>query len=136
MVIKTLWDFTYYWAVLSKLFFTGRYTDPQFMASAQPPLLRAAALNSRLQRQLKVAAGSGMRVGGESGFHDYHAIPLFHRMKNALLQGDSGHAYDELNADVDALERIAIELTQWIAKIQAGERMPTLDTLADHPVFA
>ena len=135
MVIKTLWDFTYYWAVLSKLFFTGRYTDPQFMASAQPPLLRAAALNSRLQRQLKGAAGSGIRVGGESGFHDYHAIPLFHRMKNALLRGDSEHARDELNVDVDSLERIATELTRWIAKIQAGERVPSLDTLADHPAF-
>jgi len=136
MVIKTLWDFTYYWAVLSKLFFTGRYTDPAFMASAQPPLLRAAALNSRLQRQLKGAAGRGMRVGGESGFHDYHSIPLFHRMKDALLRGDSVHARDELDADVDTLELMATELTRWVVKIQAGERVPPLANLADHPAFA
>ena len=136
MVIKTLWDFTYYWAVLSKLFFTGRYTDAQFMTSAQPALLRASALNSRIQRQLKGAAGVGVRVGGESGFHDYHAIPLFHRMKNALLRGDSEHARDELELDVESLERIAIELSLWIVKIQAGERVPSLSILAQRPAFA
>ncbi len=136
MVIKTLWDFSYYWAVLSRLFFTGRYTDPQFMASAQPPLLRAAALNSRLQRQLKGAAGNGLRVGGESGFHDYHAIPLFHRMKNVLLRGDSEHVRGELDNDVDTLERMATELSRWVVRIQAGERVPPLSALADHPAFA
>jgi hypothetical protein len=77
MVLKTLWDYTYYWAVLSKLFFTGRYTDTAFMRSAQPQLLKSSAMNSGFQRLLKGAAGSGRRVGGESGFHDYHAIPLF-----------------------------------------------------------
>ena len=136
MVIKTLWDFTYYWAALSKLFFTGRFTDSAFMTAAQGSLLRASALNTGVQRRLRAAAGRGLRVGGESRFHDYHAIPLFHHMKERLLRGDSDHALAELTAEVDTLEAIATQLNDWIRRVQDGERMPDLTHLGQHPAFA
>ena len=46
MVIKSTWDYAYYWSVLAWLFFRELMTDIAFLKSVQPALLRARALNA------------------------------------------------------------------------------------------
>jgi flavin-dependent dehydrogenase len=134
MVLKTIWDYSYYWGPLSKLFFTGRFTDSAFMDEAKPTLLRASALNSRMQRKFRDMASAGRRVGGEGRFFDHHEIPIFHSMKEELLRGDTGSAGAELNAQVERLDAIANTLG---TLIDSNNRdLPDLTELGQLPAFA
>jgi len=136
MVAKTLWDYTYYWGPLAKLFFTRRYTDLDFMDHARPVLLEASALNSGMQRRFRTLAQQRARVGGEGRFFDHHQIPMFHSMKEALLRGDSGCAGAELEASVLRLSQMGAALEALLERVEAGGVMPDLDELGQTAVFA
>jgi 2-polyprenyl-6-methoxyphenol hydroxylase-like FAD-dependent oxidoreductase len=136
MTVKTLWDYTYYWAVLSKLFFTGRFTDDAFMREARPVLISAAALNSGMQRQLRASRGFGARRGGESGFFDYHAFPLFHRLKNDLLRGDSENALGELQEFVRQSTGVAQTLHDCLDRLNEYGEAPDQNRLLANTSFS
>jgi flavin-dependent dehydrogenase len=136
LLVKTLWDYTYYWGPLAKLFFSGRFTDLEFMDRAQPVLLEAAALNSGMQRKFRTLAKAGKRVGGQGRFFDHHEIPLFHRMKEELLRGDSVCVGTELAASVESLRGLAATLEETMQRVNNGEMMPGLDQLGYSPAFA
>lgn len=133
MIAKTVWDYAYYWAVLSKLYFSERFTDLDFMAEHKPALLKASALNSGVQRRFREQAAERRRVGGEGRFFDHHSIPAFHELKQELLRDpirdDRQADGQELTANVDWLERMVPE----IEELSAGRPAPGLmheDSLA------
>ena len=136
MLMKTVWDYSYYWGPLAKLYFSGRYTDLDFMDQAQPVLLEAAALNSGMQRNFRKLAKTGMRIGGEGRFFDHHEIPLFHRIKEELLQGDSDCFGAELQASVGSLRCLSATLEETMQRVHSGATMPGLDELRQAPAFA
>ena len=51
--VKVIWDYTYYWAVLSQVFFQGRLTDLASMAGVQQELGHCQELNAAMQRFLR-----------------------------------------------------------------------------------
>jgi hypothetical protein len=136
LLVKTLWDYTYYWGPLAKLYFSGRFTDLEFMDQAQPALLEAAALNSGMQRKFRNLAKAGMRIGGEGRFFYHHEIPLFHRIKQELLRGDPHCVGTELAASVENLRGLAATLDATMERVNNGEMMPGLDELRHAPAFA
>jgi flavin-dependent dehydrogenase len=127
MVAKTLWDYAYYWAVLSKLYFSGAYKDVQFMRREQQMLLRVAALNSGMQKRFREVARAGQRVGGEGRFYDHHAVPLFHELKEDLLAGSNDAVGTRLARSVAQLEAAAAGVQQILAGHGAGRAAPPLD---------
>ena len=66
MVLKTIWDYAYYWGPLAKLFFTKRFIDTSFMDAAHDDLRKAATLNSGMQKFFRKIASQGNRIGGET----------------------------------------------------------------------
>ncbi len=135
MVLKTIWDYAYYWGPLAKLFFTGRFADHGFMQRMEPQLLRGAALNAGMQRQFRNLAALGRRRGGEGRFFDHHELPYFHQQKNELLQGYTDRAECQLTDSVSRLEALASELNGLRDEVERGGPMPSLQQLAQRPVF-
>lgn len=127
MVAKTLWDYAYYWAVLSKLYFSGAYKDLQFMRAEQPTLLKVAALNSGMQKRFREVARAGARVGGEGRFYDHHAIPLFHELKEDLLEGAADQTGARLQRSVAQLEAAAASVTGMLVDHARGAAPVPLD---------
>ena len=136
MILKTIWDYTYYWGPLSKLFFSGRFTDAQFMEHAQEVLLEASALNSGMQRKFRARARSAQRVGGGGRFYDHHTLPIFHRIKNELLTGDSDGTQGQLRATVRNLASLTQTLDELMRKTDNGAEIAPLNELAHLPAFA
>ena len=130
MVAKTLWDYAYYWGVLSKLYFSGEYRNLSFMANQQTSFARAAALNSGMQRNFRSLARKATRVGGEGRFFDHHAVPLFHDMKADLLNGSVADTAAALADNVNLLGGVAESVKGLLAATQAGQPMPDLDNLS------
>jgi len=109
--------------------------DTGFMETKQPVLRRAAAINAAMQRRFRRMSESGARVGGAGRFFDHHELPVFHRLKNELLQGDSDAAGRQLDGSVETLARLADKLTELMLGL--GEReLPPLDVLGQLPEFA
>ncbi|MFK7914328.1 MAG: NAD(P)/FAD-dependent oxidoreductase [Pseudomonadales bacterium] len=130
MVAKTLWDYAYYWAVLSKLYFSGTYKDLAFMRAEQATLLQVAGLNSGMQKRFREVARQGARVGGEGRFFDHHAIPLFHSLKEDLLTGPTADAGASLRRNVAQLQRVAASVNALLDDHARGMAPPTLDRVA------
>lgn len=125
MVGKTLWDYSYYWSVLSKLYFTGAYLDRDFMKQEQPTLLKAAGLNSGMQKALRNAARAQRRVGGEGRFFDHHSVDVFHQLKSTLLTGDADIGAS-LATNVAMLERLRQRLQPLLAGAPPSEAFNAL----------
>lgn len=51
--MKVVWDYTYYWSVLSQLFFQGRLTDLASLGHLRDALLDCQRLNTAVQRFLR-----------------------------------------------------------------------------------
>jgi flavin-dependent dehydrogenase len=135
MVLKTLWDYSYYWGPLAKLFFTGRYTDTRYMDQVQPLLLRAAALNSGVQRKFRNMSQSQQRIGGQERFFDHNELPWFHQLKHELIRGDSLDAEQELAASVTRLQTLSTLLEQWHVGLEQGRSLPSSTDMGQLPVF-
>lgn len=136
MVMKTLWDYSYYWGPLSRLFFSGRYVDTDFMEANQDVLLQAAKLNTGMQTKFRAIAKLAQRIGGEGRFFDHHKIPRFHTMKEELLLGDAGNAAADLQASVEMLQKLSVCLESQLQDLSCGGEMPPLEELGQWPVFA
>lgn len=124
MVAKTLWDYAYYWSVLSKLFFSGAYIDATFMREQQPMLLRAAALNSGMQRSLRQLAQQERQIGGTGQFFDHHAVDCFHTLKQDLIDGDPHAVADCMRLNVD---RLAILQNSLQAQLKRSRPLASVD---------
>jgi len=127
MVAKTLWDYTYYWGVLSKLYFSGQYTNLEFMSGQQSSFGQAAALNSGMQRSFRQIARKAQRVGGEGRFFDHHAVPVFHSMKEDLLNGSACDTATALASNVALLQSVSESVKKLLIDAEQGKSMPDLE---------
>ncbi len=107
IVAKTLWDYAFYWSIPAKLFFSGRLTDLEFMQRNESLFLQAAALHSGVQKLFRRRAANAGRVGGEGGFFDHHAVPLFHELQTDLLEGDPCGDEARLTVNLERLQAAA-----------------------------
>lgn len=129
MVAKTLWDYAYYWGVLSKLYFSGQYTNLDFMSVQDASFKQAAVLNSGMQRVFRSVARRAERIGGEGRFFDHHAVPLFHHMKDDLLHGDVASAGMSLSSNVAQLGSVAESVKGMLLASETGRATPPLDDM-------
>jgi len=88
MAIKLLWDYAYYWGVLTLLFYQESITDIQLMRTINPVLKVAQQLNADLQKKMKVRAAKRIVMPAQGLFLDQYLIPCmtyFNEMKEIYL---------------------------------------------------
>lgn len=115
--VKVIWDYTFYWALLAPVFFSGRVTDIRMFARLQPLFERATALNGAMQRLLRdwgernVAAAAA--ADGPGRALDQHGIPWFHELNRALRDVLDDAAFDARIADnVGRMDALAAEVLE------------------------
>lgn len=86
MVVKTTWDYAYYWSVLAWLFFREVLTDISFVRVIQPELIRMRALNASVQIEFRKRASGKRADRGMGRFFDQSAIPVLADLNAALLE--------------------------------------------------
>ena len=101
MVLKTVWDYCYYWAVLALLFYNDALTDDAMIARYTDPLVSIQKRNREVQGAFRDRAAQSIVMPGEGRYFDQAAMPLMVRL-NAELQ-------DDLDADALAA-RLATNL--------------------------
>ena len=132
MSLKLVWDYAYYWGVLSVLFFRSTITDVTLMRELNPLLQRAAMANMKVQAAFRERAKQRLILPAKGVFMNQYLVPCLKHF-SAVLDDDSLPVTDVLPDNVDKLERLEIH----VVKLLTGEVSATVsrdeqDLLGDY----
>lgn len=82
--VKVIWDYTYYWGVLSQLFFQNRLADLSSMAKLKDELAHCQKLNVAVQDFLR-AWSAVSRKRNPAVMLDQAALPWFAKLNKSLV---------------------------------------------------
>ena len=84
--IKVLWDYTYYWGILSQFFFQGRIADLAALSALRDELAHCQALNVEVQALLRAwsAARPADSRANPAVMLDQAALPWFSDLNRSL----------------------------------------------------
>lgn len=106
MSLKLVWDYAYYWGVLSVLFFRGSLTDIALLRELAPQLRKAQKLNFTVQDQFRERAKMRAVLPAQGLFINQYLVPCLRRFSSQLDQ-PRGSSRDELLENILVLERLA-----------------------------
>ena len=84
-VVKSTWDYCYYWSVLAWMYFRRVMTDISFVRTIEAQLNATRALNESLQAVFRLRAAQQRTTPGQGRFFDQLAIPVMPELNAALL---------------------------------------------------
>jgi flavin-dependent dehydrogenase len=119
MVVKTTWDYAYYWSVLTWLYFRGVMTDIERLREIQPSLVAMRELNSSMQSKFRARAAERRQDVGRGRFFDQTAIPVLYNLNAALLE-PTNNMQKELDDNCSTLEGLAPLLTDLLTNESAS----------------
>lgn len=106
MSLKLVWDYAYYWGVLSLLFFKSAITDVELMRELNPLLRRAQASNMIVQAGFRERAKKRLVLPTEGLFMNQYLVPCLKRF-NYVLEDQSLSTQDALTENERVLARLS-----------------------------
>lgn len=135
--VKVIWDYTYYWGVLSQIFFQQRLTDLALLGRLRDELLHCQRLNFAMQDFLR-AWSMVSRRRNSPVLLDHAALPWFAELNRSLTDRLDDRAFAKRLKDSTArLDLLATEIIE-----RATHDHPALDggrlraVLDERPVAA
>jgi flavin-dependent dehydrogenase len=127
MAIKLLWDYGYYWGVLTLLFFRNAIVDVNVMRELNPMLLRAQAANAEIQMHLRERAKLRLVLPAQGLFFDQYLVPCLVYFNHVLKQPYDTEVVPDIHRNVVLLEQVAGFLISMLSdnatsEISASER--------------
>jgi flavin-dependent dehydrogenase len=123
--VKVTWDYTYYWGVLSQIFFQSRLTDVATLGRVRDALSHCRALNFAMQRFLR-AWSDASHKRNRPVMHDQAQIPWFVELNRSLNDAaDTEGFMQRLLYSTQQLHALAREIMQ-----QACAQYPGLGNAA------
>ena len=108
MVLKTTWDYCFYWSILALLFFNQAVTRLADDAALRGRLLEAVSLNQSMQERFRAAADRARYHRASGRFFDQQQVPLMERLNRELGDRlDSLALAARIDRNVERLERLA-----------------------------
>jgi hypothetical protein len=110
--VKVLWDYTYYWGVLSQIFFHDRLCDLALLGSLKDELQHCQKLNIAMQALLRAWSAVSAKLN-RAVMLDQAALPWFAELNASLNdQLDDAAFQARLRASAAQLQRLAAEIRQ------------------------
>lgn len=119
--VKVIWDYTYYWGVLSQIFFQQRLTDLALLGSLRDELQHCQRLNAAMQGFLRAWSGASRRRN-PAVMLDQAALPWFAELNRSL---------NDRLGDEDFRARLRASAAQM--RTLAGEIVAR--AMSDHPAL-
>jgi hypothetical protein len=111
--VKVIWDYTYYWGVLSQFFFQRRLADLASFSALRGELAHCQALNAEVQALLRAwsATRPGDEVANPAVMLDQASLPWFADLNRSLLDRlDDGAFRDRIRASTAQMRTLAAEI--------------------------
>lgn len=115
--VKVIWDYAYYWGVLSQIFFQQRLTDLMLLGSLKDELQHCQRLNLAVQQMLRSWSAASARRNA-AVMLDQAAMPWFAELNRSLKDPRLGDAEfrARIRASAAQLRQLAGEI---LARAQA-----------------
>lgn len=107
MGTKLLWDYSYYWGVLSLLFFKNTFIDIELIRELNPLLTKTRMLHQQVQEKLRERANKRIIQPAQGIFLDQYLIPCLRHFNTVLKDYQTVDIRKSLEINTDMLERIA-----------------------------
>lgn len=123
MSLKLVWDYAYYWGVLSLLFFKEAMTDLPLMRELAPTLVGAQMTNQKVQAAFRERAKLRRVLPAQGLFANQYDVP-FLRHLNTVLDDPKQGAREVLPTNVESLTRLAgyiLEMLDESAKLTISD---------------
>ena len=123
--IKILWDYAYYWGVLTPLFMNQRITDGAFLSQNSSSLIKSQTLNAAMQPFFREWSKHSQKRN-TARIIDQHKVQWFAALNESMsLQRDDVALGAYLSAAADLLARLVMAIVQ-----HAKTGAPMLDSSA------
>jgi flavin-dependent dehydrogenase len=106
MSLKLVWDYAYYWGVLSLLFFKEAMTDVSLMRELTPVLSQAQSLNRAVQQGFRNRAQQRIVLPAQGLFMNQYNVPCLKHF-NRVLEDDTVTVARALPENVDLLQSLS-----------------------------
>ncbi len=130
MMLKTTWDYSYYWGILAYLFFTDRLTDVDFIQSAQAELSTGSKLNAGMQKLFRSVAEKRRCFPADGRFNDHCGLPFIPELKRQLINNIEVDTHARLKSNVLLLEDLARVMTNLVEASLHGQDLGPLQEIA------
>jgi len=127
MSIKLVWDFSYYWGVLTLLFYKNAIIDIALIREMNPQLQHAQSLNRMMQSKFRQRASKRIVLPAQGLFLNQYPIPCLQHFNDILKNTDNVDTRKTLDDNITLLTRIAAHLQDMLEdnatlSISDGER--------------
>ncbi len=107
MGTKLLWDYSYYWGILSLLFFKNTFVDIEMIRELNPLLTKAKMLHQQVQEKLRERASKRIVQPAQGVFLDQYLIPCLRHFNHVLKDFETVDIRESVAMNTKMLERIA-----------------------------
>lgn len=107
MGLKLLWDYSYYWGVLSLLFFRDALADIDTLRRISPMLQEAQSLNQKVQMHFRQRAQKRQVLANRGVFMDQYKIPCLQYFNEVLMADANGDVESALKENMAKVASIA-----------------------------
>lgn len=107
MGTKLLWDYSYYWGILSLLYFKNTFVDIEMIRELNPLLTKAKMLHQQVQEKLRERASKRIVYPPQGIFLDQYLIPCLRHFNNVLKDFETVDIRESVAINTNMLERIA-----------------------------
>ena len=129
--IKILWDYTYYWGVLTPLFMNQRITDGAFLSRNSSSLIKSQTLNAAMQPFFREWSKHSQKRN-PARIIDQQKVQWFAALNESMsLQMDDVALGAHLSATADLLARLVLAISQ-----QAKAGAPSVDSTGPGQILA
>lgn len=130
MMLKTTWDYSYYWGILAYLYFGEKLTDVDFVQAAQTELAASWKLNANMQKLFRDVAGKRRQLTADGRFNDQGSVPFIPGLKQQLLDHSGVDTQARLQANVAMLGDLARVSTELIEASLDGHDLGRLQDIS------
>lgn len=124
--VKVIWDYTYYWGVLSQIFFQHRLTDLPVLGRLRDELQHCQRLNFSMQEFLRAWSGVSSRRN-EAVMLDQAALPWFAELNRCLTDRLDDPSFEaRIKASAQQLRVLAAEILHRATSAHPGLAANTL----------
>lgn len=107
MGLKLLWDYSYYWGVLSLLYFRDALCDFERIRPLAGELHKAQELNQTIQALFRTRAERRLQLPNRGVFMDQYQIPCLQFFNKVLMEEPMQPLADELAHNMALVEQVA-----------------------------
>jgi flavin-dependent dehydrogenase len=115
MGLKLLWDYTYYWGVLSLLYFRGALCDFNRIRPLAMELQKAQELNQQIQSQFRERANRRLVLPNRGVFMDQYQIPCLRFFNKVLMEEPQADLAIELQRNTEIAKQVAAAVTDMLS---------------------